>query len=62
MPVRRPFPEISYQIAEHATDATLIAGEIEILRLIDDKEIAAQLSIPEESEGTSQKHPRQTGR
>jgi DNA-binding NarL/FixJ family response regulator len=46
-------PEISYQIAEHAIDETLTAGEIEVLRLIAggnaNKEIAAQLSIPEET-------------
>ena len=46
-------PEISYQVAEHATDDTLNAGEIDVLRLIAggnaNKEIAAQLSIPEET-------------
>jgi DNA-binding NarL/FixJ family response regulator len=46
-------PEISYQVAEHATDETLTAGEIEVLRLIAggnaNKEIAAQLSVPEET-------------
>jgi DNA-binding NarL/FixJ family response regulator len=46
-------PEISYQVAEHATDDALNAGEIEVLRLIAggnaNKEIAAQLSIPEET-------------
>ena len=46
-------PEITYQVAEHATDETLTAGEIEVLRLIAggnaNKEIAAQLSIPEET-------------
>ena len=46
-------PEISYQVAEHATDDALNAGEIEVLRLIAsgnaNKEIAAQLSVPEET-------------
>jgi DNA-binding NarL/FixJ family response regulator len=46
-------PEISYQVAEHATDDVLNAGEIDVLRLIAggnaNKEIAAQLSIPEET-------------
>jgi DNA-binding NarL/FixJ family response regulator len=46
-------PEISLQIAEHATDDSLNAGEINVLRLIAgghaNKEIAAQLSIPEET-------------
>jgi DNA-binding NarL/FixJ family response regulator len=46
-------PEISLQIAEHATDDTLNAGEIDVLRLIAgghaNKEIAAQLSVPEET-------------
>jgi DNA-binding NarL/FixJ family response regulator len=46
-------PEISYQVAEHATDDALNAGEIDVLRLIAggkaNKEIAAQLSIPEET-------------
>jgi DNA-binding NarL/FixJ family response regulator len=46
-------PEISYQVAEHATDDALNAGEIAVLRLISggnaNKEIAAQLSIPEET-------------
>jgi len=46
-------PEISYQVAEHAADDTLNAGEIVVLRLIAggnaNKEIAAQLSIPEET-------------
>jgi DNA-binding NarL/FixJ family response regulator len=46
-------PEISYQIAEHATDDILNVGEIDVLRLIAggnaNKEIAAQLSIPEET-------------
>jgi DNA-binding NarL/FixJ family response regulator len=46
-------PEISYEVAEHATDDGLNAGEIDVLRLIAggnaNKEIAAQLSIPEET-------------
>jgi DNA-binding NarL/FixJ family response regulator len=46
-------PEISYQVAEHANDDALNAGEIDVLRLIAagnaNKEIAAQLSIPEET-------------
>jgi DNA-binding NarL/FixJ family response regulator len=46
-------PEISFQIAEHATDDILNAGEIDVLRLIAggnaNKEIAVQLSIPEET-------------
>jgi DNA-binding NarL/FixJ family response regulator len=46
-------PEISFQIAEHATDEPLNAGELDVLRLIAggnaNKEIAAQLSVPEET-------------
>jgi DNA-binding NarL/FixJ family response regulator len=46
-------PEISLQIAEHATDELLNVGEIDVLRLIAgghaNKEIAAQLSVPEET-------------
>ena len=46
-------PEISYHVAEHATDDALNTGEIDVLRLIAagnaNKEIAAQLSIPEET-------------
>src|ERR1700693_949489 len=46
-------PEISFQIAEHATEDALNAGEIDVLRLIAggnaNKEIAAQLSVPEET-------------
>lgn len=46
-------PEISYQVAEHATDDALNTGEIDVLRLIAggnaNKEIAAQLSIPEDT-------------
>jgi DNA-binding NarL/FixJ family response regulator len=46
-------PEISYQVAEHATDDALNAGEIDVLRLIAggnaNKEIAGQLSVPEET-------------
>jgi DNA-binding NarL/FixJ family response regulator len=46
-------PEVSYQVAEHATDDALNTGEIDVLRLIAggnaNKEIAAQLVIPEET-------------
>jgi DNA-binding NarL/FixJ family response regulator len=46
-------PEISFQVAEHATGDALNPGEIEVLRLIaggnPNKEIAAQLVIPEET-------------
>lgn len=46
-------PEISLEVAEHATDEPLNAGEIDVLRLVAggnaNKEIAAQLSIPEET-------------
>ncbi|HUA83886.1 MAG TPA: response regulator transcription factor [Bryobacteraceae bacterium] len=46
-------PEISYQVAEHATDDTLTPGEVDVLRLVAagnaNKEIAAQLSISEET-------------
>jgi DNA-binding NarL/FixJ family response regulator len=46
-------PEVASQLAEHATDETLSAREIEVLRLISggnaNKEIAAQLSIAEET-------------
>ena len=45
--------EISYQLAEHATDDALTTAEIRVLRLIADgranKEIAAQLSLSEET-------------
>src|SRR6476646_8378842 len=45
--------EVSYQLAEHATDDALTPGEISVLRLIADgnanKQIAAQLSISEET-------------
>jgi DNA-binding NarL/FixJ family response regulator len=45
--------EVSYQLAEHATDDALTAAEIRVLRLIADgkanKEIAAQLSLSEET-------------
>jgi DNA-binding NarL/FixJ family response regulator len=45
--------EITYEVAQHATDETLNAGELDVLRLIAggnaNKEIAAQLSIPEET-------------
>ena len=45
--------EVSYELAEHATDDALTPGEISVLRLIADgnanKQIAAQLSISEET-------------
>ncbi len=46
-------PEVTYQIAEHATDDTLTPAEISVLRLIAagnaNKQIADQLSISEET-------------
>jgi two-component system, NarL family, response regulator len=46
-------PEVSYQIAEHATDDTLTPAEISVLRLIAagnaNKQIADQLSLTEET-------------
>jgi DNA-binding NarL/FixJ family response regulator len=46
-------PEVAAQLAEHATDDTLSLREIQVLRLISggnpNKEIAAQLSITEET-------------
>jgi len=46
-------PEISYQLAEHATDDALTPAEISVLRLIAagnaNKQIADQLSITEET-------------
>lgn len=46
-------PEISYELAQHATDEALTPAEIEVLRLIAggnaNKEIAAQLSLTEET-------------
>ena len=46
-------PEVSYELAEHATDETLTAAEVRVLRLIAEghanKEIAAQLSISEDT-------------
>jgi len=45
--------EASYELAEHATDETLTPAEVEVLRLIAtgnaNKQIAAQLSITEET-------------
>src|SRR5438552_9786122 len=45
--------EVSYQLAEHATDDALNPGELSVLRLIADgnanKQIAAQLSLSEET-------------
>jgi DNA-binding NarL/FixJ family response regulator len=46
-------PEASYQIAEHSTDDALTPAEIRVLRLIAEgnanKQIAAQLSVSEET-------------
>jgi DNA-binding NarL/FixJ family response regulator len=46
-------PEISYQLAEHATDDSLTATEIRVLRLIAtgnaNKEIAVELSVSDET-------------
>jgi DNA-binding NarL/FixJ family response regulator len=46
-------PEVSYQLADHATDETLSPGEISVLRLIAEgngnKQIAHQLSVTEET-------------
>ena len=45
--------EASYQLAEHAADDALTSAEVRVLRLIAEgnanKEIAAQLSISEET-------------
>jgi DNA-binding NarL/FixJ family response regulator len=45
--------EVSFQLAEHATDDALTPAEVRVLRLIADgnanKEIAAHLSISEET-------------
>ena len=45
--------EVCYELAEHATDDALTPGEISVLRLIADgnanKQIAAQLSVSEET-------------
>jgi DNA-binding NarL/FixJ family response regulator len=50
---KRILPEVAAEIADHATDDSLSAREIEVLRLISggnaNKEIAAQLSITEET-------------
>jgi DNA-binding NarL/FixJ family response regulator len=50
---KRMLPEIATELAEHATDGTLSSREVEVLRLISrgnaNKEIAAQLSITEET-------------
>ena len=50
---KRMAPEIAAEIAEHATDDALTAREVDVLRLIAggnaNKEIAAQLSITEET-------------
>lgn len=46
-------PDVSFQLAEHATDDALTPGEIRVLRLIAEgnanKEIARELSISEET-------------
>jgi DNA-binding NarL/FixJ family response regulator len=46
-------PEVSFQLAEHATDDALSPAEVRVLRLIAqgnaNKEIAAQLSVSEET-------------
>src|SRR6266404_3976582 len=46
-------PEITYQIAEHATDDALTATEVHVLQLITaggaNKQIAAQLSVSEDT-------------
>lgn len=46
-------PEVSFQLAEHATDEALTPAEVRVLRLIAEgnanKEIAAQLSLSEET-------------
>lgn len=46
-------PDASFELAEHATDDALTAGEVEVLRLIAsgnaNKQIADQLSITEET-------------
>ena len=50
---RRMLPEVAADLAEHATDDALSSREIEVLRMIAggnaNKEIAAQLSITEET-------------
>jgi DNA-binding NarL/FixJ family response regulator len=50
---KRILPEVAAELAEHATDDSLSAREIEVLRLVSrgnaNKEIAAQLSITEET-------------
>ena len=46
-------PEVSYELAEHATDDALTDGEVDVLRLIatgsGNKQIAARLSITEDT-------------
>jgi DNA-binding NarL/FixJ family response regulator len=46
-------PEVSFQLAEHATDDALTPAEVRVLRLIAEgnanKQIAAQLSVSEET-------------
>src|SRR6266404_4761381 len=50
---KRMLPQVATELAEHATDDALSSREIEVLRLISggnaNKEIAAQLSISEET-------------
>jgi DNA-binding NarL/FixJ family response regulator len=54
-------PEVSYEIAEHATEDALTPAEIQVLRLIAagnaNKQTADQLSITEETVKSSQMHP-----
>src|SRR3982074_783847 len=50
---KRILPEVAAELAEHATDGVLSSREIEVLRLVSggnaNKEIAARLSITEET-------------
>ena len=50
---KRILPEVATQLAEHATDDSLSSREVQVLRLISggnaNKQIAAQLSITEET-------------
>jgi DNA-binding NarL/FixJ family response regulator len=50
---KRILPEVASELAEHATDDSLSSREVEVLRLVSggnaNKEIAAQLSITEET-------------
>ena len=53
-------PEVSFQLAEHATDDALTPAEVRVLRLIAEgnanKEIAARLSVTEETVKGRVKH------